>query len=144
MTPVPESGMVNAAAPLLVRTRLPFCAPDAFARYAMEALTLCPALSVSGVVSPVLKPVPVTFSPFRVIDPEPTLVILTVCVLDVLRTRLPNATLEGVAVRLADPGTGVGEATGVGVGPAPVVDCAPCAQPARNASAIARVKIRSR
>ena len=145
-TPVPESGTVKTGAPLLVRTILPFCAPDALARNAMEAFTLCPALSVSGVVRPVLNPVPVRFSPFKVIEAEPTLVIFTVCVLEVFNTRLPNTTLAGVAVRLAEPGTGVGvgDALGVGVGPGPAVDCDPFAHPEITTSAIARTETKSR
>lgn len=111
-----------------------------------DAFTLCPAFKVSGVVNPVLKPVPVKLSPLSVMEADPVLVIFTVCVLEVFKTRLPNATLAGVAVSFAAPGAGVGvgEPVGVGVGPGPAADCDPFAHPASIANVSASDETRSR
>src|SRR5215831_7235424 len=72
---------------------------------------------VSGVVMPTLKPVPVMESLVILAAPDPLFVIFTVCVTGVLITCDPKLRLEGVAVRLGEPGTGVGVGVGVGLDP---------------------------
>ena len=112
---MPLRGIFNKEVPLLARERLPESAPAVAGVNTTVAFTLCPAPSVRGVVSPVLKPVPVTVSCVMVAEAVPVLAIFTVCVSVVFSAELPNESVEGVAVMIALPGvcgTGVGEGDG--------------------------------
>ena len=62
LTPVPLSGIVKSETPLPDRDSAPERPPAVVGVKTIVAVTLCPAPSVSGVVNPVLKAVPVTAS----------------------------------------------------------------------------------
>ena len=116
--PVPERGMDNRVVPLLEREKLPATDPEAEGVNTTGTLTLCAALIVIGVVTPTLKPVPEMESCVILAAADPLLVIFTVCVIGVLIACDPKLRLEGVAVRLGEPGaTGVGVGVGVGLVP---------------------------
>ena len=101
---MPLSGMVKRGAPLANREKLPVSDPGLLGVNTTLAVTLCPAPSVKGVVSPVLKPVPVTVSCVMVAEAVPLLVIVTDCVAVVFTAEEPNARLAGVALSIALPG----------------------------------------
>lgn len=99
------------------REKLPESDPAAPGVNTTVAVTLCPAPSVNGVVSPVLKPVPVTVSCVIVAEPVPLLAIVTALLEVVFNAEEPKARLAGVAVSIALPGVcGTGVAVGVGEG----------------------------
>lgn len=118
LTPVPLRGTVKSDTPLPDSDSAPERPPAVVGVNTIVAVTLCPAPSVSGVVNPVLKAVPVTASWVMVAEAVPVLEIFTVCVAVVFSAELPNARLAGVAVSFALPGVcgGVGEGVGAGVG----------------------------
>ena len=122
LTPVPLRGTVKSDTPLPDSDSAPERPPGVVGVNTMVAVTLCPAASVSGVVNPVLKAVPVTASFVMVAEPVPVLEIFTVCVVVVFSAELPNDRLAGVAVSFALPGVGggVGEGVGEGEGVVPV------------------------
>jgi hypothetical protein len=127
---VPERGIERRVAPLLERVKVPAIDPDAAGVNTIGTFTLCAGLSVIGVVMPVLKPVPVMPSLVMLAAPDPLLVTFTVNVTGVLITCDPNPRLEGVAVRLGEPGaTGVGLGVGVGPGGVPPLDLVAPAPP---------------
>jgi hypothetical protein len=96
--------MVKRGAPLPNREKLPESDPALLGVNTTLAVTLCPAPSVKGVVSPVLKPVPVTVSCVIVAEAVPLLVIVTACVVVVFNAEEPKVRLAGVAVSMALPG----------------------------------------
>ena len=117
VTPAPLRGMLSREEPLLERDRLPERAPAVVGVNTTVAVTLCPAASVRGVVSPVLKPGPVTESCVMVAEELPELAIFTVCVSVLFNAALPNDRLAGVAVKMTLPGAaGVGDGVGEGEG----------------------------
>ena len=120
LIPVPLKGMVSSETPLPDRDSAPERPPGVVGVNTIVAVTLCPAPSVSGVVNPVLKAVPVTASWVMVAEPVPVLEIFTVCVDVVFSAELPNARLAGVAVSFALPGVCGGVGDGVGEGGVPL------------------------
>ena len=69
-----------------------------------SSVAVCPALSVSGVVTPVIeKPVPLIAAALMVTDPVPLDVSFTVCVAGELRLTLPKATVDEPSVNPAVP-----------------------------------------
>src|SRR5262249_25294671 len=116
--PVPESGTDRRVVPLLERINVPATDPEAAGVNTTGILTVCEGFSVIGTVIPVLKPDPVMLSFVMLAAPEPTLVTFTFSVTGVLSTCDPKPRLEGVAVRLGEPGAaGVGVGVGVGLDP---------------------------
>jgi hypothetical protein len=116
--PVPERGIDRSVVELLERVKVPATDPEAAGVNTSGIFTLCAGFRVIGTVMPVLKPVPVMLSFVMLAAPVPLLVTFTVNVIGVLITCDPKPRLEGVAVRLGEPGgTGVGLGVGVGLGP---------------------------
>lgn len=116
---MPLSGIDRRGTPLPSKEKLPESDPALLGVNTTLAVTLCPAPRVNGVVSPVLKPVPVTVSCVMVAEAVPLLLIVTVFVVVVFSAKEPNARLVGVAVSIALPGvcgTGVGVGVGEGAG----------------------------
>lgn len=94
--PVPLSAIVEAPPleALLVMVTVPVSAPAAVGSNCRSSVAVWPALSVSGVVIPVMeKPVPLTAAALMVTEPVPLEVSFTGCVAGELRLTFPKATL---------------------------------------------------
>jgi len=130
--------------PLLNRERFPEIVPAATGVNTTGTLTLCAGLRVSGVVMPVVKPLPVMESWVILAAAEPLLVIFTANVAGVFSTSCPKLRLVGVAVRLGVPGAaGVGVGVGDGPGGDPPLDlCVPAPPPQPMAHTRERTKRR--
>ena len=114
--PVPERGTDSTVLPLLTSVRLPLTVPADPGLNTIGTFTLCAGLRSIGVVTPAENPDPAIVSCVIVTTIVPVFVIFTVCVTVVLTACNPKPSVLGVAERLADPGTGVGLAPGVGLG----------------------------
>src|SRR5262245_66099471 len=101
LMPFPESAMVRVAAVLLESIKLPLAVPAALGEKTTLTFVLWPALSVMGVVRPVLKAEPVIVSWVIVMAAVPVLVTFTVWLELPLTARLPKLRLPGVAERPA-------------------------------------------
>lgn len=104
--PVPLSAMaaVLPLVALLLMVTVPVSAPAAVGSNCRSSVTVWPALSVSGVVIPLIeKPVPLIAAALMVTDPVPLNVSFTVCVAGEFRFTLPKTTVVDPSVSPAVP-----------------------------------------
>ncbi len=101
--PVPLSAIVGWLEALLLIVTAPLTAPATVGSKPMVSTAVCPAFSVIGALIPDTEnPVPVTVAPLRMSWAVPVDVNVTVCVVGVFRSSVPNA--KFVVLKLS-PGT---------------------------------------
>lgn len=115
-SPVPVSPTEISGLPLLINARLPLTVPDVPGLNTTGTFTLCPPLSVSGVVMPTVNPEPVTVSCVTVTADDPVLLSFTFNVAGEFKTCEPKPRLAGATVTVPDEAVVVGGGVGVGLG----------------------------
>lgn len=104
--PVPVRLIVDVAplVALLLIVTVPVSVAAAVGSNSRSSVAVCPAVRVSGVVTPdIVKPVPLIVAALMVTDEVPLDVTLTVCVEGVFRLTLPKATVAEPSVSAAVP-----------------------------------------
>jgi hypothetical protein len=99
--PVTASAAVGLVVDVLLTVNVPDAAPRTVGSNSIPTVAVWVGVSVCGNVGPErVKPVPVSVTELTVTDPVPEEVKITVCVVGVFNTTLPNAMLVALMLNM--------------------------------------------